>query len=155
MKKIEIIFLELIGYHILITFFSMMILSLFFNTDSKLILVLFFLFTLSVYSLSGYFLTNKMIKWYNYFGVAIVGILFWIICYIKSPYNTNFKQNNDACLWFFYELYIMIKSPLYFINVSDYYLNFDLFEKLIYPIIFSFFQFVGGVFKMKMILKNQ
>ena len=155
MKRIDSIFLELIGYHILITFFSMMILNMFLNIDSQLILGLFFLLTLSTYLLSGYFLTNKMIKWYNYFGVALVGVLFWTVCYIKSPESTNYKQNNDSGLWLFYELYIMAKSPLYFIKFSHYDLEFDLIGKLIFPIIFSISQFIGGVFKMKRIKKEQ
>ena len=151
MVKLDIIALKLFGFHFVITFFSIFLLSFFSETESNLALSIFFGFIQFLYFLSGYLITNKKIKWYNYFSIAIFGFLFWLICFINSPESTHYKMNSNAGPWIFYEIYIMSKSPLYFIEPDKYSLKFDLLQKFVFPFIFSLSQFFGGIIKMRSI----
>lgn len=150
------LFFKLIGWHFIITFFSILILSLILekNVGSKMIYFSAFLFTLLLYGLNGYFLTETKHRWFSYSGIACIGIVLWIISYILSPDTTHYKQVGSAGFWFLHELYIIGTSPLHLIPLNDYSLKMDLFQKFISPILFSASQLIGGLIKMKKIVRH-
>jgi len=144
----QFFFKMLIGHFIIIIITCFI--SFFFSeyqVNDSILLSCTFIFFLLLYIYSGYYFTNKKNKWYSYFAVGILGVLFWSICYSMSFESTNYKQDNNAGVWFIYELYILPKFPLYFFNSNNYSLKLDLIEKLIFPIIFSLCQFLGGYFR--------
>ena len=150
MIQSELIF-KLFMWHFLITIASIFIFLNFIvynNKISSISCLISFMSILLFYFLNGYFLTKEKVKWVNYFAIAFVGIGLWLFCFIMSPTSTSYKQNADSGSWFFYELYILARTPLNFID-REYSLKLDLFEKFIFPIIFSFCQYLGGLVKMK------
>ncbi|ESU18452.1 hypothetical protein FCR2A7T_29340 [Flavobacterium cauense R2A-7] len=150
------IFLEMLGGHVLISIVTCYILFLIteFQETNSVILFVVFMFLLFLYFYSGYYYTKERTNWYKYFSVAIIGILFWIICASVSSGNTNYKENNNAGIWFLYELYILPKSSLV-LNSDHYSLKLDLFQKFIFPIIFSLFQFTGGYIKVQKVKNSR
>lgn len=145
-----IIFLKMLTGHLFIGVISCFILFLFgeYQLDNHFISIIAFTFTVFLYIFNGYLSTSEKTNWYYYFSVAIIGILFWFICYLLSSGNTNYKQNNNAGLWFIYELYIIAKFPLEFLNPTNYSLKLDLISKFIFPILFSSCQFIGSHIKI-------
>ena len=117
-------------------------------TVVNIIWIVLLIIILSAYVINGYVSTNKKEKWFKYYPVAFVGILFWIICFAIAPNSTNFKSG-EGDIWFLYEFFIIAKSPLNLLLDSDekYSIGLDLFQKLIFPIVFSSFQFLGGKIK--------
>jgi hypothetical protein len=139
----------LLLYHFLIIIIVLVIIG-FVEKDETFILVSVFI--LFLYFISGYILTTDKIKWINYFIIAIIGILFWIICFVNSPNSMNYKSDNNAGVWFFYQLYIIVSSPINLINIfdmeSNYSVNKQLIIDLLIPIILSLMQFLGGIVKI-------
>jgi hypothetical protein len=148
-------FLKMLIWHLVIGVLSILMLSIFFSlsnvNDQTVVVVCIFSFfiVLFLYGYSGYYSTIKTVKWYNYFTVAFVGVFGWIICFVKANYSTNYKQDSEAGVWFFYEIYISSKSALNFVDLDNYSLKKDLIAKLFYPILFSICQFSGGLIKTK------
>jgi hypothetical protein len=64
----------------------------------------------------------------------------------------NYKSDNNAGVWFFYQLYIIVSSPINLINIfdmeSNYSVNKQLIIDLLIPIILSLMQFLGGIVKI-------
>lgn len=117
----------------------------------------YFVIVVLMYIFSGYISTESKARVISYFSVAIIGIVFWTYCYVLSSNSTNYKSSDqNAGIWFFYELFITSKSSLNMLPIfSDKYsLNLDLFSKLIFPCVFSIFQFIGGQLKLKRINDN-
>lgn len=140
------IFYKLIGAHFFITIIILIVMSLATN-DETYILVIVLSFILYFYS--GYKLTKTKVNWINYFGVAAIGIVCWLTCYIISPESTNYNRD-DAGLWFFYNLYIMVNSPLNFIDswIENYNLKKELIMLFIVPPLISILQFSGSKYRL-------
>ena len=150
MKGSEVFF-KLFVWHFLITVAVILLTSIIPISDQfkTALYTLELIVVLLLYFLSGYFLTRKKVEWICYFAIALVGIVFWTFCFIQSPDSTDYKSNADSGGWFFYEFYIQARSPLNFIRGDDYSMKLDMFEKFIFPVIFSFLQFLGGQYKLK------
>ena len=118
--------------------------------------IIYFL-SLGLYLISGFIYTNRKSNWFNYFVVAIIGISIWTICFIISPNDLNYKSGNGGC-WFFYQLYIMVSSPLNFIesiqNILTGNFKLQLYSEALIPIIISIFQYIGGLLKINILNKN-
>ena len=144
----NIIFFKLIGAHFLITIITIMVMSLAINDITFFSVIMF---SCILYFVSGYKLTNEKSNWKNYFGVFAIGIVLWIICFGLSPDSTNYKRNTEAGLWFFYKLYVMVNSPLNFIDTVNepYNLRRELLILFLTPITISVFQYLGGRLKSR------
>lgn len=142
------IFLKLIGAHFLITIIIIVVTSLAINDITYFSVSVFSCF---LYFISGYKLTNEKTNWINYFGVCAIGIVLWVICFALSPDSTNYKRNTEAGLWFFYKLYVMVNSPLNFIDSLNepYNLRKELLMLFLTPFTISVFQYLGGRLKSK------
>ncbi len=145
------IFFKLIGAHFLITMITIVVMSLAINTITYFLVTLF---SCILYFYSGYIVTKLKSNWLNYFGVFTIGIILWIICFALSTNSLNYKNDNEAGLWFIYQLYVMVKSPLNFIDFLNepFNLKRELFILLLIPFIISVIQFSGGklkIWKMK------
>ena len=142
------IFFKLIGAHFLITIITIMVMSLAINDITFFSVIIF---SCILYFVSGYKLTNEKSNWKNYFGVFAIGIVLWIICFGLSPDPTNYKRNTEAGLWFFYKLYVMVNSPLNFIDTVNepYNLRRELLILFLTPITISVFQYLGGRLKSR------
>lgn len=102
----------------------------------------------TAYVLTGYVATKRYTAWYNYVIVALVGVSLWIICYLTCPESTDYKSEANAGIWFYYELYITVRSPLNFLtDENPYNLTTDLLSKLSIPVLASILQFTGGQLK--------
>lgn len=135
--------------HFAITTIVMIVLSNFeFNQIGYWIIYFLSLF---LYVVSGFIYTNSKSRWYNYFIVAIIGIVIWTICFIKSPNDLNYKSGDGGC-WFFYELFIMVSSPLNVIdsiqNILTGNIKLQLYTQSLIPIIVSICQYAGGFLKV-------
>ncbi|SCY97982.1 hypothetical protein [Flavobacterium caeni] len=121
----------------------------------NIIWIVLLIIFLCAYVLNGYVSTKNKEVWYKYYSVAFIGILFWMICFAVAPKSTNYKSG-EGDIWFLYEFFIVAKSPTNFILDSDekYSLSFDLFQKFIFPILFSSFQYLGGRLKMRRITNS-
>ncbi|MFM9984886.1 MAG: hypothetical protein ACKVOK_06600 [Flavobacteriales bacterium] len=112
-----------------------------------------FLFILGLYFLSGYLLTKVRTPWYRYFGVAVIGTLLWLRCFYISPDTTNYKSDHNAGCWFNCKLFVMVDSPLNFIDSlnseENYSVRREQVQILLVPILISLFQYAGGAVKMK------
>lgn len=136
--------------HFIITAIIIFIISIYDFKDNGYWLI--FLFSLVLYLLSGYFSTYKKSSWWNYFIVSIIGIVIWVFCFISSLHDLNYTgQSGNIC--FLYQLYIMVTSPLNFIDSIQDFLNGNierqLFTDLLRLIFLSILQFVGGIIKTK------
>ena len=142
------IFLKLIGAHFLITIIIIVVMGLAINDITYFLVSIFSCF---LYFISGYKLTNEKSNWINYFGVCVIGIFLWVICFALSPDSTNYKRNTEAGLWFFYKLYVMVNSPLNFIESLNepYNLRRELLILFVTPFTISLFQYLGGRLKNK------
>lgn len=159
--KIEIkrsvwIFSHNITAHIIIFLISLFEISILLSLyAAEYWFALVFLNILLLYFASGYFLTKDKVIWYRYTGVAIIGIVLWLLCIVKSPESLNYKSNEEAGIWFNFIIYIAgIESPL---NYITYYNESKLKQSvyiLVYPLIASLLQYLGALFKMKRQIKN-
>lgn len=142
------IFFKLIGAHFLITIITILVMGLAINNITYFLVTIF---SCILYFISGYKLTKEKSNWMNYFGVFAIGIVLWIICFFLSPYSTNYKRNTEAGLWFFYKLYVIVNSPLNFIDFlnESYNLRQELLILFLTPFTICFFQYLGGKFKMR------
>lgn len=140
--------LKLFISHFIISLFAIAVLGLTVNDFFCFVLVML---SGCLYFLSGYIFTKTYICWFNYFSVAAVGVSFWILCYLISPESTNYKREASAGFWFYYELYILVKSPLNFVEMLNdpYSLTRDLITKLCVPILISILQSIGGQVKLR------
>ena len=141
--------------HFAITTIVMIVLSNFeFNQIGYWII---FFLSLFLYVISGFVYTNNKSNWYNYFIVAIIGVSIWTICFIKSPNDLNYKSG-DGGYWFFYELFIMVSSPLNVIdsiqNVLTGNIKLQLYSQSLIPIIISICQCAGGFLKITLLNKR-
>ena len=141
------IFLKLIGVHFLITIITIVVMGLAMNDMGYILVTIFSCF---LYFISGYKLTKEKSNWMNYFGVFAIGIILWIICFALSPDSTNYKRSSEASFWFIYKLYVMVNSPLNFIDFLNepYNLRLELLILLFTPFTICIFQYLGGKFKM-------
>ena len=135
--------------HLIITAIIITLISIYDFSDNAYLTI--YVFSLFLYLLSGYILTEKKSNWYNYFVVSFIGMVIWIFCFISSPNDLNYKSHEGGA-WFIYQLYIMVSSPLNFIEWIQDYLNGNrtkqLFGDLIILMFFSVFQYIGGIIKM-------
>ena len=153
--------LRLIFSHILITIISNIGLSVIWvsigNGVYETIYLIFHLMIIfGLYSYSGFLYTdlNKKIKFLNYSIIGIVGLIFWIVCYIESSDSLWNYQNSDGGIWFLYTLFVSgINEPinLIFDNFNSSIINqkLSMFLLLIMTIIPSILQYFGGKFKNK------
>ncbi len=141
--------LKILISHFIITAIIITFISISDFSDNAYFMI--YIFSLFLYLLSGYLSTEKKTSWYNYFIVSFIGLVIWGICFISSPNDLNYK-GHEGGIWFFYQLYIMVSSPLNFIDSIQDYLNGNrktqLFGDLIILILFSVFQYFGGIIKM-------
>lgn len=146
------IFGQLLSSHFIITFVTIVLLT--FATDKNETIFIVGIISCVLYFYSGYYLTKEKVKWYNYFIIAFLGITLWLICFIISPSSMNYKRDDNAGVWFFYQLYIMVASPLNFIDSinENYSIAKQLILDLLIPIVISLLQFLGGFVKLR--LKN-
>jgi hypothetical protein len=144
---------KLIISHFLITAIIITLISV--NDFSEKGYLATFFFSLFLYLLSGYIATNtNKIMLFDTFIIAIIGTIIWLLCYISSPNDFNYKGHNGGS-WFFYQLYIMVNSPLNFVdNISNYFNTskaIRLTSDLIFPLIFSLFQCCGAIIKQRIL----
>lgn len=153
--KVFALIIELLIAHILISILSIFSLYAIELVDSEIVCVLILLLLSYFYFLSGYVSTNRKARLYLYFPIAFAGIGFWIICYLLSPCATDYKRCAGAGAWFYYELFVVVKSPLHFMQsfTDPYDLNRDLITKLAVPAIVSLLQFAGGQTKLALSIK--
>lgn len=144
------IFGRLLSSHIIITIIIMIMLSL--GAPHGETIFIIGVTSCVLYFYSGYILTKEKVEWYNYFGVACLGIFFWLICFVVSPHSMNYKRNPEAGIWFLYQVYIIVSSPLNFIESLNekYSLTRQLITDFLIPIVISVFQFFGGWTKMRL-----
>jgi hypothetical protein len=105
-----------------------------------------------LYFYSGYLIGNHLeIKWYQYFGIAIVGIIIWGIAVVASPDHLNYKRVDSAGIWLFYRIYISgIETPLNFIEIKNLLsAKSEMYFILILPIIASLMQYFGTILNAK------
>lgn len=145
------IFIYNIMAHVLIFLISLFEISILIQLNVEEFWFAFvFLNILLLYFVSGYFLTKDKVIWYRYTGIAIIGIVLWLLCIAKSPESLNYKSNEEAGLWFYYRLYIAgIESPLNYITNYNKIGTKQIVYILMYPIIASLLQYLGAVFKIK------
>jgi nicotinamide riboside transporter PnuC len=119
---------------------------------------LLFIIVLCLYFYSGYISTNIKSRWYNYFGIALIGAFLWIIAFTESPDSLNYKSDPEAGAWMFYRFYIAgIETPLNFIG----FLNFadshsprlEMYYIFIVPLLASIMQYLGGFYKGRLLKK--
>jgi len=140
------IFFKLIAAHIIITIVTILVMGLATNEASFLLITTF---SCMLYFYSGYAFTTIKTKWVNYFGICMIGIIFWFICFSLSPDSTDYKRNIEAGNWLYYKLFVAVGSSLNFIDFMNepYNLNIELVELLFIPVIISTLQFLGGKVK--------
>ena len=102
-------------------------------------------FSCILYFHSGYVFTTLKSHWINYFGVCILGVVFWLICYNLSPNPTDYKRHTEAGNWLYYKLFVAVSPPLNFIDFINrpYNLNRELLILFFIPVIISCLQFWG------------
>ncbi len=113
-------------------------------------LIVFFYFA------SGFLLTNKETRVYEYFMIFFVGVFLWLLCFIFSPSTTN------AWGWFFYQFYIIGISLIFkgipaaekFIDEGNYSHAAQLVVLLLLPLFFSLLQYLGGLYRKWKLNKN-
>jgi len=143
--------INLLLWHTGIVVFSIILANLFSDYSDKnyiitsinILLIVFF------YFLSGYINTKESNKIYDFFSVFYIGLFLWLIGVLLSPNYTNYKRDNESAIWLLYELYVFPKFIFYEFIPKKYSLSYDLFIKLFFPFIFSLFQYVGGLIKVK------
>lgn len=150
MKFITIV-LKTFFAHIIIyvTTLAMLYVFSFFNV-SKCIFLFYFVCILFLYLFSGYLIANHLeINWYDYFGIAIVGIVIWGIAITLSPDSLNYKRVDSAGVWLFYRIYISgIEIPLNFIEIDKTLpIKSKKYFDLILPFIASTMQYFGALLK--------
>jgi len=147
-------FLKTLFSHAVITIFVLVILSMY-NAGNDALNIGVLLLASLLYFFSGYILTTGAFPWYRYFGIAAIGIFFWLLCFILSPDSMNYKRYHAAGPWFFYQLYIAVRSPANFIDgfhkQENYSLSRDMIQCLIIPVLLSLLQFAGGMMKIKVL----
>lgn len=146
MKKV---FGQLLTAHVFITIIVIILSATLPHVNDSLIIIGFI--TCVFYFYSGYWATKEKLKWYHYFGIAGLGLLLWQICFAISPHSMNYKRDNEAGAWFFYQLYIFVSSPLNFISALNekYSLVRQLILDLSIPFFISGLQFLGGLTKLR------
>lgn len=147
MKKI---FSQLLSAHIIITVIVIIISVV--GPHNNVTLWFAGITSCLLYFFSGYILTKEKNEWYNYFGVACIGVLFWLICFAISPNSMSYKGNPEAEIWLLYQFYIMVSYPLNFIDsLNEHYSHMrQLIIDLMVPILISGFQFLGGWTKLRL-----
>ena len=147
-------FIRLILAHFLISVITIFMTSLAMNNETFLIVTLVSCF---MYVVSGYIITKHKIKSINYFGIALIGIVLWVICFIISPESTNYKGNHEAGIWVLDKLYLIVISPLNFIDfITEPYNRIrELTFLLFIPILLSCLQLIGGIYKVWEIKYNE
>jgi hypothetical protein len=124
---------------------------------NNFICVLIFGVILVIYFFSGYISTTVKIHWYKYFGIAILGLLSWLIGYFTSPNSLDYKNDSEAGIWMIYRFYIAgIETPLNYMDkfsfAQNYSIQFEIYFIVVLPFLASFMQYLGGVTKTKKIL---
>lgn len=130
------------------------------NILGDLYSVFHFLLVLSLYIVSGYFITKKTEKFQlkRYWIIALIGICIWFAAYINSPTDLDWKKGNGSIIWLYYHLYIVpTELPFCFSNLT-------LIDKpniiikhivlICFSIIPSVMQAVGGFLKTKRNIKQ-
>lgn len=147
--------LKIFFYHLLVSIFVIALYTFMKVNllDNNVIHFILFITITLLYFFSGYLLTCKKVIWYNYFPVAIIGLLFWTYCSLNFSEANKYAYTGIPTIWSYYELYIAIKKPLnliYFgsLSVHDH-LIIDKILKFIMPIFISLLQFWGGKVKLK------
>jgi len=112
------------------------------------LLIIFFL-----YFLSGFITTKGTDKFdvLNYLTIVVVGIILLITAIVISPSNTDWKHNNDAMIWFIYQIYVSgISTPFNAISNFSFTpnINLTIFILGIFTVIPSIFQSLGGYYKI-------
>lgn len=141
------IFIKLIGAHFLVSAITIIVTGLAMNNETYFLVTAF---SCILYLYSGYKVTNFKSSWINYFGVFAIGFILWLISFALSPDSLNYKSNNEAGFWFVYQLYIIVNSPLNFIDFLNepFNLKRELLLLFFTPFIISLFQFFGGIYKI-------
>ena len=152
MKSIIIIIKTIIA-HLIIFFITLVILSLFssFNVSNDFAYIIYFVGVLLLYFYSGYLIGNHLeIKWYQYFGIAILGAIIWGIAFAISPNYLNYKRVDSAGIWLFYQIYISgIETPLNFIeNKKILSIRLEMYCILLLPVVASLMQYLGALSKV-------
>ncbi len=146
--------LKILFSHFIITAIIIVSISIFDFNESGYFMI--YIFSLFLYLLSGYLLTKKESNWYNYYTVSFIGIIIWFFCFISSPNDLNYK-GHEGGVWFIYQLYIMVSSPLNFIDSIQFYISknreLQLFGSLVILMFFSTFQYIGGIIKINRLNK--
>lgn len=145
------ILFNLFLYHLGIIFCSIVLANLFSDelSENLIVTILNILLIISLYVISGYINANRLSKIYNYFSVFYIGLILWFICFYVSPQTTNYKQNGETGLWLIYEIYIFPKFIFYEFLPKKYSLIQDLSEKLFFSFLFSLFQYLGKLIKIR------
>lgn len=136
--------------HFLIFFLMLLLLSIavnpLFSALSLLIIILSYFY-------SGFVITRIKTNWYNYFGIAIFGLIIWLVSFISSPNSLNYKSDDSAGLWMFYRVYIAaMESPITFMGLNiaeEYSIKAEMYSIAIIPILASLLQYSGGLLKIR------
>ena len=61
-----------------------------------------------LYIISGYLSSMKLHAFsiWNYYIVALIGVIIWSLAIINSPIDLDWKKGNGGVLWLIYRLYI-------------------------------------------------
>ncbi len=157
-------YLKLFLAHILIFALSNFIFiyfhSFYENTLFEITAIVFHLaLVIVIYIGSGYYATTKTEKFkpLSYSIIVIIGICIWLIAFIDSPTDLNWKNGNGGLFWLLYRIYIIpTELPFCF---SDY-VSIDKFNIIMkhislvtFTILPSIFQAYGGFLKTKRNIK--
>jgi hypothetical protein len=153
MKTIVIILKTFFAHSIIfVTTLMVLFLFSFFSISNDYAYIIFFISVLMLYFFSGYLIGNHLeIKWYQYSGIAIAGIIIWGIAFVVSPDHLNYKRVDSASIWLFYRIYISgIETPLNFIEGKKILsIKSEMYFILMLPIIASSMQYFGALLKAK------
>jgi hypothetical protein len=114
----------------------------------------------SLYVLSGYLATGKtkIFDFKNYYIVALIGFILWLLAVLNSPTDLDWKHGSGGILWLIYRMYISaIETPFNFSDsfmISTDNIKVEMGLLLILTIIPSFLQAFGGFLKVNRNKKN-
>lgn len=152
--------IKLFFTHILIFIISIFGLTYLYEyIEEVTVLVIYSLFHLSIvltlYIISGYLLTDNKNKFQIkfYWLIALIGFIIWLLAFINSPTDLDWTKGNRGILWLVYRMYISgIETPFNFsesLLIWNKNTNVNLAVLLIFSIIPSFMQTIGGLLKMR------
>jgi hypothetical protein len=106
-----------------------------------------------LYVVSGFLATGKtkIFNVKNYYSIALIGFILWLIAVLNSPTDMNWKNGFGGILWLLHNTYISgIELPIFFsFGISIKNIKLQIVLLLIITIIPSLLQAYGGFLKIK------